>query len=312
MLTAFRLAAPFLLLSACASPTFAAFDACRDFFPNQTPPRVATSPGQLRDICFDSFAVMHSGVSKTPVYVVERMNRARLLDAQDEQRTDRFYEEGRLPSAHRARLDDYKGSGFDRGHLAPAADMPNPNAMAQSFSLANIVPQASELNRGIWARSVEAATRKFVMRSEGDVFVFTGAMFSEHPERIGADRVWVPSHLYKLVYDERANRAWAYWVENRDDATMGKPISYEQLVRAVGIAFLPGIAPSALAERGAVRVVPTHTQPNANIASSSRCGDKRTCKQMADCSEARHYLTACGVKSLDRDGDGVPCESLCR
>lgn len=42
------------------------------------------------------------------------------------------------------------------------------------------------------------------------------------------------------------------------------------------------------------------------------CGTKRFCKQMSDCSEARYYLTECGVSSLDRDGDGVPCEAICR
>jgi hypothetical protein len=43
----------------------------------------------------------------------------------------------------------------------------------------------------------------------------------------------------------------------------------------------------------------------------STCGDKRTCKQMDSCAEARHYLTECGIGRLDGDGDGVPCESLC-
>lgn len=44
----------------------------------------------------------------------------------------------------------------------------------------------------------------------------------------------------------------------------------------------------------------------------SRCGNKRRCKEMASCEEARFYLTECGVSSLDRDKDGIPCESLCR
>lgn len=42
------------------------------------------------------------------------------------------------------------------------------------------------------------------------------------------------------------------------------------------------------------------------------CGTKRTCRDMADCAEARRYLTVCKVKSLDGDGDGMPCEALCR
>ncbi|MBK1695410.1 DNA/RNA endonuclease [Chromatium weissei] len=281
------------------------FDGCLDYFPNRTPPQVRIIAGQVRDICFDSFAVLHSGESKTPVYVVEKLNRARLQDA-DEKRTDQFYPEARLPPAERAQLDDYKGSGFDRGHLAPAADMPNVNAMAQSFSLANMVPQAPENNRGIWAKSVESATRKYVMRAEGDVFVFTGAVFDKPVQTIGAGKVWVPSHLYKLVYDQKQNKAWAHWVENKDDAVMSKPISYAELVKRVGIEFLVGIKPSL--ESGAETIPSVLTVP----VTSADCGSKRTCKQMSDCAEARHYLTACGVKSLDSDGDGTPCESLCR
>jgi Excalibur calcium-binding domain len=42
------------------------------------------------------------------------------------------------------------------------------------------------------------------------------------------------------------------------------------------------------------------------------CSGKRTCKQMLSCDEAKFYLKTCGVKSLDGDQDGVPCNSLCR
>ena len=305
---------PVLLFSASASQ--AAFDACLDQFPDRTPPKVSANARQTRDLCMDSFAILHSGESKTAIFVVEKLNRARLEDA-DEERTDRFYEEARLPSSHRARLADYKGSGFDRGHLAPAGDQPNTNAMAQSFSLANMVPQAPENNRGIWAKSVEQATRKYAMRAEGDVFVFTGPVFSKPVTTIGSGKVWVPTSLYKLVYDQAQNRAWAFWVDNRDDARMSKPISYEELVKRTGIEFLPGIKPAV--GGGAVAQGQTGSVPNAlaskpalTMISTAECGSKRTCKQMADCAEARHYLNDCGVSSLDGDGDGMPCEKLCR
>ncbi len=52
--------------------------------------------------------------------------------------------------------------------------------------------------------------------------------------------------------------------------------------------------------------------PPASPSASSRCGTKRTCGEMASCEEARFYLDHCGVKRLDRDKDGVPCEALCR
>jgi endonuclease G, mitochondrial len=60
------------------------------------------------------------------------------------------------------------------------------------------------------------------------------------PPTIGPDRVWVPQHLFKLVYDPSTNRIWAHWLDNSDGARVGKPISYEELVRRTGIQFLPG------------------------------------------------------------------------
>ena len=54
-----------------------------------------------------------------------------------------------------------------------------------------------------------------------------------------------------------------------------------------------------------------HAQPSPKIAQNSGCGSKRYCAQMNSCLEAKFYLKHCGIKSLDGDADGVPCESLC-
>jgi endonuclease G, mitochondrial len=306
----FRLATALLLLVASTSSN-AAFDACLDDFPDRTPPSVASNsaPHKLVPICFNDFAVEYSGESKTPLFAVERLNRAKILQAHHQARTDYFYEEARLPFSYRAHLEDYHGSGYDRGHMAPAGDMPTPEAMAQSFSLANMTPQVPMVNRGIWARAVEDATRKYAMRARGNVFVFTGAHFPSHPDTIGARHVWVPDVLYKLVYDATQNRAWAYWVDNCDGSRMRRPITYQELVNRTGISFLPNITP--VSGSGATTTVATPATSPAPARPMS-CGSKHTCKAMANCAEAKHYLVDCGVRSLDRDGDGVPCESLCR
>jgi len=233
-------------------PAQAGFKECPRYFVNGAVPHVpASAPARQRELCFDAFAVLYSGQSKTPVYVVERLSKNQLADAAGEVRGNAFYEEARLPSAERARLIDFKASGngeqrFDRGHMAPAADMPTPDAMAQSFSLSNMVPQAPRNNRGPWAKSVENATRKYVQRAAGDVYVFTGPVFDTPLQTLGPNKVWIPRYLYKLVYDPAANKAWAHWLENTDEARAGRPISYEELVRRTGIEFLPGIRPQGL------------------------------------------------------------------
>ena len=232
----------------CASATFArevGFGACPQFFPGNPPVVSEQSRLAVRELCFDAFAVLHSGVSKTPVFAVERLTRDQLVDAQDEPRTDRFFADARLRSKERATLDDYQRSGYDRGHMAPAADMPSAQAMAQSFSLANMVPQSPKNNRGVWAKSIEEATRKYVQRAGGPVYVFTGPVFPERPQTIGSGHVWVPAYLYKLVYDPQTNRAWAHWIENSDHTRAARPISYRELVSRTGIEFLPGKQPGS-------------------------------------------------------------------
>jgi endonuclease G len=176
------------------------FSACPEFFANAKPPIVAPRPTN-RALCYDAFAILHSGESKTPVYVAEKLNQASVADA-DEKRTNRFFADARLRSAERATLEDYKNSGYDRGHMAPAGDMPTAQAMAQSFSLANMVPQAPEHNRGVWAKSVEMATRNYVKRAVGNVYVITGPVYvpsiAQSPG-IGPGQVRVPKYLLRGV-----------------------------------------------------------------------------------------------------------------
>lgn len=220
------------------------FADCPQFFANKTPPIVAPRPMQ-RALCYDAFAILHSGESKTAVFVAQKLNRKLVADA-DEKRKDKYFADARLRESERAELEDYKNSGWSRGHLAPAGEMPTVQAMAQSFSLANMIPQAQKHNGGAWANSVEAATKKYAGRASGDVFIITGPFYSPSIEKspgIGAGDVKIPKYVFKLVYDQDKNRAWAHWHLNSDATRGSRPISYGELVRRTGIEFLPGIRP---------------------------------------------------------------------
>jgi endonuclease G len=100
----------------------------------------------------------------------------------------------------------------------------------------------------VWARSVEAATRKYASRATGDVYVITGPVYVpsivESPS-IGRGQVRVPKYLFKLVYDKEKGKAWAYWHENSDEAKASPPISYAELVERTGISFLPSVNEAA-------------------------------------------------------------------
>jgi endonuclease G len=232
----------FLFLSTIfffTATSYADFNQCLTMFPKSGVPKVVTAASNAkttRQLCFDSFAVLYSVNSKTPVYTVEKLNYLRV--GKKEPRTNHFHEEPMLSLYERSTLKDYVKSGYDRGHMAPAGDMPNSLAMEQSFSLANMIPQSPKLNRGVWAKSVETATRKYVARSAGDIYVFTGPFYNDHPKTIGMNKVWVPDAVYKLVYDSGTGRSWAFWLDNKDDVRMSPPITYQELVKRTGIKFL--------------------------------------------------------------------------
>lgn len=226
-----------------SSAAIVGFERCLEFFPHRAIPELpAGFQLKTRELCFSDFAILYSGDSKTPVYSVERLNKQRLVLKAE--RKDRFYEEARLPRRERSTLADYKatlglGQKFDRGHVFAAVDAFTPKGMAQSFSLANMVPQVPSFNRGAWNK-VEQDTRKYVKRAKGDVFVITGPYFRQRPLRLGPGKVWVPDYMFKLVYDPAAGRAWAHWLPNEENVKMQRPISYDELVKRTGTRFLTG------------------------------------------------------------------------
>lgn len=224
-------------------PPAGTFAPCHHIFPDglAIDPRSIEPAAKPVALCASNFAVLYSGRSKTPMVVVEKLNRKQLSEALDEKRTDEFFADPRLQRSTRAELDDYRGSGYDRGHLAPAGDQPDQMAMAQSFALSNMVPQDPTHNRKVWSK-VESDVRKFARRAQGNVFVFSGPLFRGQPRTIGRNQVWVPSHLFKLVYDEASGRAWAYVQPNTADARVEAPMSYSSFVQQTGWQLL-GRAP---------------------------------------------------------------------
>lgn len=116
-------------------------------------------------------------------------------------RTNKFIVDT-LISTGSAEAIDYKDSGFDRGHLAPAGDMVwSTTAMAESFFYSNMSPQVPSFNRGIWKR-LEEQVRLWAVENEA-VYVITGPVLSDDLAVIGPNRVSVPKYFYKVIADLR-------------------------------------------------------------------------------------------------------------
>ena len=118
-------------------------------------------------------------------------------------RNDNFRPDPEIPTGS-ATLADYRGSGYDRGHLAPAADMSHSEkTMDESFFMSNMSPQTPDFNRGIW-KDLEAQVRDFAI-VEKDVYIVTGPILPETKTNetitIGPSRVTVPEAYFKVVWD---------------------------------------------------------------------------------------------------------------
>ncbi|MEH3087885.1 MAG: DNA/RNA non-specific endonuclease [Xylophilus ampelinus] len=246
-----------LVLSALLPALGWSATACSQHFALGAAP-VITNPKlqpRTREVCFEAYAVLHSGLSRTPLYAAEHLTRANLEAARTLSRKDSFHPESALPAPERAELSDYSRSGYDRGHMAPNGDMPTRSAQAESFSLANMVPQVHANNAGVWA-GIEGAVRQLAI-DEGELYVVSGPAFlGGDLKQIG--NVLVPTHIWKVVYSPRQQKAGAYLVTNdetRDYAAM----SVSDLGKLVGVQALPGVA-QAIRDAGMSLPRPINTQ----------------------------------------------------
>ena len=113
------------------------------------------------------------------------------------ERSDQFYVDPKVKTGSATGI-DYKGSGYDRGHLAPAADMSwSSKAMVESFYYSNMSPQDPGFNRGVWKR-LEEQVRNWA-KEYGKIYVVTGPVLKGKLPTIGPSRVAVPTYYYKAL-----------------------------------------------------------------------------------------------------------------
>lgn len=225
-----------------AFPGYAAQTSCPALFANGQAPDVVNVQmlNRAQELCFSEFAVLHSGLTKGPLWSAEILTRQRVVDAASVDRDDVFHAESSVPAADRAELEDYVRSGYDRGHLAPAANMASIKAQDESFSLANMIPQQPDLNRRLWAQM--ESTARALTSNYDQVYVVTGPAFlSKRLKRLNG-RVIVPTHVFKALYVPQVNGAAVWWAENDGDGKSFEVISLAQLRERAGVDVFPGLS----------------------------------------------------------------------
>jgi len=147
------------------------------------------------------------------------------------------FKSDKLVSTKSAALSDYKNSGYDRGHLAPAGDMKlSKVSMSESFYMSNMSPQKASFNRGIW-NTLENQVRLRAKKSE--LYISTGGVLnSKKLKRIGSNKVSVPDQFYKIIYDAKNQKMFAYLMPNRKLESLEKYVVTVDLIEALtGIDF---------------------------------------------------------------------------
>ncbi|EPH31147.1 DNA/RNA non-specific endonuclease [Acinetobacter gyllenbergii] len=213
-------------------------------------------------LCFNDFNVMYSGISKTPLWTAEYLTPERL--SVKIKREDNFHEETRVKPAHRALLSDYRGSGYDRGHMAPNGDMNNTAAQYDSFSLANMVPQAPKNNQEVW-RKLEEAVRSMVTKQHKDAYVLTGPVFEGKRLKTIGSGVIVPTAVYKAVYLPKQGIIGAYYAPNNNSQQV-KVVSVCYLEEKLGINLFPQLTEQQKRNVYQLPVSAQQVKPNKDIS----------------------------------------------
>jgi len=217
------------------------FGDCTRMFPGGQAPRIASKEyaavmqPTYKELCYRAFAIGHSGRTRTALWSAEVLTDSSVEMARGVSRVDNFQEDEALPQEHRSQLTDYRGSGYDRGHLAPSADMPTRAAQTESFLLSNIVPQNGKMNGGVW-RDLESDVRKEAMKRK--VYIVSGPLFQGARETL-KKRVLVPTAMYKAMF--AVGKGAVVFVVSNDDTARVQTLSINQFVSIYGLDPFPGL-----------------------------------------------------------------------
>ncbi|MFI3302373.1 MAG: DNA/RNA non-specific endonuclease [Rikenellaceae bacterium] len=154
-------------------------------------------------------------------------------------RTNSFRPDPKV-STQSATTADYTKSGYDRGHLCPAADMSHTEeAMRESFYMSNMSPQAPMLNRGKW-KTLEEAVRRWCL-AKGELHITVGGVLKDGLPQIGANKVSVPEQYYKAIYSPRTGEMIAFLMPNTklEESIEHFAVTVDEVEAIIGIDLFP-------------------------------------------------------------------------
>lgn len=197
------------------------------------------------------YSVSYDAQHRNPKWVFENLTSESIKGDADRSHSV-FKEDENIPNHLRATLSDYRGSGFDRGHQAAAANHKSSmEAMADTFYLSNMCPQCPQFNRGYWAK-LEKHVRDLT-KDYKDIFIITGPLYlpiEENGKRfvkyevIGLNDVAVPTHFFKVITleDRQGKKEMRAYILPNEEIADKTPldnfrVTIQKVERAAGIIF---------------------------------------------------------------------------
>lgn len=158
-----------------------------------------------------------------------------------EERTNNFREDVDVKTGS-AIPNDYKKSGYDRGHLCPAGDMGwSEQTMSESFFMSNMSPQLPKFNRGIW-KTLESDVRDWAKKND-EIYIVTAGILKDSLKMIGENKVVVPEYYYKVVLDlhQPQYKAIAFVLPNQGStkSVFDYAVTIDSVEHLTGIDFFP-------------------------------------------------------------------------
>ena len=169
---------------------------------------------------------------------------ATMCNNSDEERTDNFREDPAVKTGS-ATPNEYKKTGYDRGHLCPAGDMAwSEITMSESFYMSNMSPQTPKFNRGIW-KTLETQVREWATKEE-EIYIVTAGILEKGLATIGEkNKVAVPKYFYKIVLDvfgpEKKAIAFVMPNEGSKESIFDYAVTVDSVERLTQINFFPAL-----------------------------------------------------------------------
>lgn len=194
-------------------------------------------------LCQQAYLVGYDAAAKLPKYVTYELLPQNALGCVA--RTNAFATNQFVPNG--ARPDDYAGTGYDKGHMAPDGDLSwDVQVEFESFLMTNMSPQAGSLNRGIW-KLLETSVRGWTVQRNQSYTVYVGGVYGPGDKTIGTGVV-VPHGFYKIVINNQTKEiaGWAFphvapYPNLGNDLTKFRlPIAQIEAAGGVKFAFPPG------------------------------------------------------------------------